>query len=58
MLNTLKQRGYLEFNEKTDQYHLSYKLLTLVSSFSPIKTLIEKCPENIRPGYDGMEINI
>tara|TARA_B100000965_G_scaffold168699_1_gene140713 strand:- start:2898 stop:3695 length:798 start_codon:yes stop_codon:yes gene_type:complete len=42
MLNTLKQRGYLEFNEKTDQYHLSYKLLTLVSSFSPIKTLIEK----------------
>ena len=42
MLNTLKQRGYLEFNEKTDQYYLSYKLLTLVSSFSPIKTLIEK----------------
>ena len=42
MLNTLKLRGYLEFNEKTDQYHLSYKLLTLVSSFNPIKTLIEK----------------
>ncbi len=42
MLNTLKERGYLDFNEKSDQYSLSYKLLTLVSSFNPIKTLIEK----------------
>ena len=42
MLNTLKERGYLSFNEKTDQYYLSYKLLTLVSSFNPTKTLIEK----------------
>ena len=42
MLNTLKERGYLSFNSKTDQYYLSYKLLTLVSSFNPTKTLIDK----------------
>jgi len=42
MLNTLKKRGYLEFDEKSDQYTLSYKLLTLAVSLNPIKTLIEK----------------
>lgn len=42
MLNTLKKRGYVEFDEKSDQYSLSYKLLTLVVSLNPIKTLIEK----------------
>ena len=42
MLNTLKNRGYVEFNETSDQYFLSYKLLTMVASFNPIKSLIEK----------------
>ena len=42
MLNTLKERGYLEFNEVTDQYKLSYKLLNLASTFSPTKSLLEK----------------
>ena len=30
MLNTLKNRGYVEFNETSDQYFLSYKLLFFV----------------------------
>ena len=42
MLNTLKERGYLELNEVTDQYKLSYKLLNLASTFSPTKSLLEK----------------
>ena len=42
MLNTLKERGYLELDEVTDQYKLSYKLLTLASTFSPTKSLLEK----------------
>lgn len=42
ILNTLKERGYLELDEVTDQYKLSYKLLTLASTFSPTKSLLEK----------------
>ena len=33
MLNTLKERGYLEFEEKSDQYKLSFKLLNLSAAF-------------------------
>ena len=42
MLNTLKQRDYLEFDSKTDNYKLSYKLLNLAASFNPTKALLEK----------------
>ena len=42
MLNTLKERGYLEFDEKSDQYKLSFKLLSLAAAFDPTKNLIEK----------------
>ena len=42
MLNTLKERGYLEFEEKSDQYKLSFKLLSLSAAFDPTKNLIEK----------------
>jgi len=42
MLNTLKVRNYLEFDDSTDSYKLSYKLLNLSASFNPTKTLLEK----------------
>ena len=42
MLNTLKYREYLEFDPKTDNYKLSYKLLNLAASFNPTKALLEK----------------
>lgn len=42
MLNTLKTRGYIELNESSDQYKLSYKLLNLVASFNPTKSLMDK----------------
>ena len=42
MLNTLKERDYLEFDQKSDQYKLSYKLLNLVATFNPTKSLLEK----------------
>jgi len=42
MLDTLRERGYLEFDNLTDQYRLSYKLLNLATSFNPTKTLLEK----------------
>jgi len=42
MLNTLRERNYLEFDTSTDQYKLSYKLLNLATSFNPTKTLLEK----------------
>ena len=42
MLNTLRERNYLEFDSSTDQYRLSYKLLNLAASFNPTKTLLEK----------------
>jgi len=42
MLNTLKERNYIEFDKSTDEFKLSYKLLTLASSFSPTKNLLEK----------------
>ena len=42
MLATLKQRDYLDFDENTDRFKLSYKLLNLASSFNPTKTLLEK----------------
>jgi len=42
MLNTLRERNYVEFDQSTDQYILSYKLLNLASSFNPTKTLLEK----------------
>ena len=42
MLNTLKERNYIEFDKSTDEFKLSYKLLNLAASFSPTKTLLEK----------------
>ncbi|PPR54826.1 MAG: Pectin degradation repressor protein KdgR [Alphaproteobacteria bacterium MarineAlpha5_Bin6] len=42
MLNTLKERGYVEFEEKSDQYKLSFKLLNLAATFDPTKSLLEK----------------
>ena len=42
MLNTLKERGYLEFEADTDQYKLSFKLLSLSVAYDPTKNLIEK----------------
>lgn len=42
MLTTLKERNYIEFDKSTDEFKLSYKLLTLAASFSPTKTLLEK----------------
>ena len=42
MLNTLRERNYLEFDNSTDQYKLSFKLLNLAASFNPTKTLLEK----------------
>ena len=42
MLNTLRERNYLEFDSSTDQYRLSFKLLNLAASFNPTKTLLEK----------------
>jgi DNA-binding IclR family transcriptional regulator len=42
MLNTLKDRNYLEFDVATDQYRLSFKLLNLAASFNPTKTLLDK----------------
>ena len=42
MLNTLRDRNYLEFDSSTDQYRLSFKLLNLAASFNPTKTLLDK----------------
>ena len=42
MLNTLKERGYVEFEEKSDQYKLSFKLLNLAAAFDPTKSLLDK----------------
>ncbi len=39
MISTLRSRGYVEFNENTDIYKLSYKILIMASSFEPVKTL-------------------
>ena len=39
MISTLRSRGYVEFNEKTDIFSLSYKILIMASSFEPVKTL-------------------
>ncbi len=48
MLNTLKERGYLEFEEKSDQYKLSFKLLNLSAAFDPTKSLLEKATPVMR----------
>ena len=48
MLNTLKERGYVEFEEKTDQYKLSFKLLNLSANFDPTKSLLEKATPIMR----------
>ena len=42
MLTTLRERHYIQFDEFTDQYQLSFKLLNLASSFNPTKRLLEK----------------
>jgi len=42
MLNALRERDYLEFDKYTCQYQFSFKLLNLVDSFNPTKTLLEK----------------
>ena len=42
MLTTLRERHYVQFDEFTDQYQLSFKLLNLASSFNPTKRLLEK----------------
>ena len=42
MLNTLRERNYVDFEKTTDEYKLSYKLLNLAASFNPTKTLLEK----------------
>ena len=48
MLNTLKERGYLEFESKTDQYKLSFKLLNLSAASDPTKSLLEKATPIMR----------
>ena len=39
MISTLRSRGYVEFDESTDIFSLSYKILIMASKFEPVKTL-------------------
>ncbi|MDC0862014.1 IclR family transcriptional regulator [Alphaproteobacteria bacterium] len=42
MISTLRNREYVEFNEKTDIYNLSYKILNMAAKFEPVKTLTSR----------------
>ena len=39
MLSTLRHREYITFDEETDVYNLSYKILNMTAKFEPFKTL-------------------
>ena len=36
MISTLRSRGYVELDEETDIYNLSYKILNMTSKFEPL----------------------
>lgn len=42
MISTLRNREYVAFNEKTDVYNLSYKILNMAAKFEPVKTLTSR----------------
>ena len=42
MISTLRSREYVEFDEETDIYSLSYKLLNMTAKFDPVKTLLAR----------------
>jgi DNA-binding IclR family transcriptional regulator len=42
MLSTLHQREYITFDEETDVYNLSYKILNMTAKFEPVKTLMAR----------------
>ena len=42
MISTLQSREYVEFDEETDIYRLSYKLLNMTVKFEPVKNLVER----------------
>ena len=39
MISTLRSREYVELDEETDIYNLSYKILNMTAKFEPVKTL-------------------
>ena len=42
MLSTLRHREYITFDEETDVYNLSYKILNMTAKFEPVKTLMAR----------------
>ncbi|MDC0194822.1 helix-turn-helix domain-containing protein [Alphaproteobacteria bacterium] len=40
MISTLRSREYVDLDEETDIYYLSYKILNMTAKFEPIKTLM------------------
>jgi|TARA_B110000263_G_scaffold176483_1_gene154245 DNA-binding IclR family transcriptional regulator len=40
MISTLQSREYIELDEETDIYNLSYKILNMTAKFEPVKTLM------------------
>ena len=42
MISTLLSREYVELDEVTDIYNLSYKILNMTAKFEPVKTLVAR----------------
>ena len=42
MISTLRSREYVEIDEETDIYNLSYKILNMTAKFEPVKTLMTR----------------
>ena len=42
MISTLRLREYVDLDEETDIYYLSYKILNMTAKFEPVKTLITR----------------